>query len=111
MDSSAEILIRKITEAEASVSREIEGGKLDFAVDYQNYAFENLKELIGILEKKEISTEEKNTIIEFLTAYRNHMDDQLKVLETEKLKTHDQIKEVRKKHSIARKYTSVKKFT
>ncbi len=101
-------IITKITEAEASISKELEKDNLDLAQEYIAYTHKLLQELIRI--KPQLSKEELDTAQEFAKAYADHIKGQLEVLSTEKNKVENEYRQVKKKHSVSNKYAKIKKM-
>ncbi len=99
-------IIRRITEAENALSKELEKDNLDLAQGYLDYTQSLLKELIKI--KPTLTDEEKITAKEFAEAYAAHIKEQVKVLAVESAKVKDQFRKVSKNHRISNKYTLVK---
>jgi len=101
-------IIRRLTEIEASISKELEKDNLELAQEYMNISHELLQELVRI--KDGLSEEELETAKEFATAYSEHIKEQVKVLAVEQAKVSDEFKNVRKKHQVSNKYTKIQKM-
>ncbi len=101
-------IIRKITETEASISKELEKDNLELAQEYLNQSHELLKELVKL--KDSLSDEELNTAKEFASAYAEHIKEQVKILAFEQSKISDEFKRVRKQHQVSTKYAKIQKM-
>ncbi len=101
-------IIKKITETEASISKELEKDNLELAQGYLNRSHELLKELVKI--KDSLSEDDLNTAKEFATAYSEHIKEQVKVLAVEQAKISDEFKKVRKHHQVSNKYANIQKM-
>ncbi len=101
-------IITKITEAEASISKEMENDNLDLAQDYIAYTHTLLKELVRITPT--LSDDEKNTAKEFALAYSEHIKSQLKVLSNEQKNVEDEYRQFKKKHNVSNRYAKIKKM-
>ncbi len=102
-------IIRRITEAENSLSKELEKDNLELAQDYLDYTQSLLKELLKL--KPSFTEEEKITAKEFAEAYAEHIKEQVKVLAVESAKTKDAFKKVKNKHRISNSYAKIKKLS
>jgi len=101
-------IITKITEAEASLSKELERDNLDIAQEYLNYTQELLKELVELKDK--LSPDEVKTAREFAEAYAAHIKEQVKVLAVEQAKIGEEYKKTKMKHRVSDKYKQINKM-
>lgn len=101
-------IIKKITETEASISKELEKDNLELAQEYLNRSHELLKELVKI--KDSLTDEDLNTAKEFASAYAEHIKEQVKILAVEQAKISDEFKKVRKQHQVSNKYAKIQKI-
>ena len=101
-------VITKITEAEASISKEMENDNLDLAQDYVNYTHTLLEELVNLMPT--LSEEDRIEAREFSQAYSEHIKSQLKVLSDEKQHVEQEYRQFKQKHNVSNRYAKIKKM-
>lgn len=99
-------IIQKIMEAENSISIEMEKDRYDYAADYVERAQSFLKQLVDM--KDSLSPEDLLKAQDFAKAYAEHIKEQVKFLAVARAKAGEEYKNVRVRHHIASKYSSVK---
>ncbi len=101
-------IIRRITEAENSLTKELEKDNLELAQDYLDYTQKLLKELLKL--KPSFTEEEKITAKEFAEAYAAHIKEQVKVLAVESAKVQSEFKACKNKHRVSNQYSKIKRM-
>lgn len=105
--SKLDVLIRRITETENALCKEMEQEDLGFALDYGEINETLVKELCELIPS--LSNAEQEEAIEFLKAYDEHIKDQQKYILAEQNKVKELYKNVKKRHNISNKYSQTRK--
>lgn len=105
--SKLDDLIRKITETENALCKELEREDLDFALDYGEINESLVKELCELIPN--LSEAEQKEAIEFLRAYDEHINAQKEYIQTEQNRVKELYKRVKKRHNISNKYSQTRK--
>lgn len=105
--SKLDDLIRRITETENALCKELEQEDLGFALDYGEINESLVKELCELIPS--LSEDEQKKAIEFLKAYDEHINDQKEYILSEQKRVKELYKSVKKRHNISDKYSQTKK--
>lgn len=105
--SKLDDLIRRITETENALCKELEQEDLGFSLDYGEINESLVKELCELIPS--LSEDEQKEAIEFLKAYDEHINDQKEYILSEQKRVKELYKSVKKRHNISDKYYQTKK--
>ena len=105
--SKLDDLIRRITETENALCKEIEQEDLGCALDYGEINESLVKELCELIPS--LSEDEQKEAIEFLKAYDEHINDQKEYILSEQKRVKELYKSVKKRHNISNKYSQTRK--